>query len=844
MQLFKRLCVEAIFSLNKSFSQTLFYRLQDLKVLNKLRMYIEKTEISITNQLTTEETHNDYFLAYLSRQLSILGRREVHNGRAHFGIFGDGKEIVQLAMAKTFQKGDWRSGYYRDQTFMLALGLLQPEEFFAMIYGETDDAMNPSTGGRNFNNHFTTSNLDENGEIKNLAEKYNSAADISSTGGQMPRLLGLAQASKIVRKNPEIKKHLNNNITGNEVAFGTIGDASTSEGLFFETINAAGVMQAPMAVTVYDDGYGISVPVDLQTTKASISEALKGFSKEKNTNGIEIYTCKGWDYPELVKTFREGIAKCRKEQIPVLFHIQELTQPQGHSTSGSHERYKSTERLDWENEFDGLTQFKKWLLETGKADMETLTQIENKAEKRAKEARKNAWKNYSGGFETEVKHLENILEKIKRTTKGELDKINELKEIKQRIFPTRRKYLSFAKRLYFSIHPKTNLEKEKQELNKWISGFEQKSRNFYSKQLYREGKDSALKVKPIPARYNTESIEINGSEILSRNFDVLFTKYPNLVTFGQDTGKLGDVNQGMKGMQEKYGAHRVSDAGIREATIIGQGIGMALRGFRPIAEIQYLDYLIYAHSTLSDDLASMQYRTKGKQMAPVIVRTRGHQLQGMWHAGSPMQMILGSLRGMHLCVPRNMTQAAGFYNTLLEASEPALVIEPLKGYNVKEKLPENMGEFKIPLGVPEVVREGSDITFVTYAWNVHHAVKAARLLENYGISAEVIDVRTLLPFDVNHVILESVKKTNKVLFIDEDVPGGATAFMMQKVLEEQKAFDYLDASPRTLPAREHRPAYGIDGEYFSKPNVEHIFETVWEMMRETDVKQYPELKFL
>ena len=819
----------------------LFYRYSDKKVLKELRMYLEKPEMSTHNHLSTEEVLNDYYLAYLSRQLSILGRREVHNGRAHFGIFGDGKEIPQLALAKTFQKGDWRSGYYRDQTFMLALGLLQPEEFFAMIYGETNEKLNPSTGGRNFNNHFTTSNLDENGEIKNLAEKYNSAADISSTGGQMPRLLGLAQASKIVRDNPEIKKHLNNNITGNEVAFGTIGDASTSEGLFFETINAAGVMQVPMAVTVFDDGFGISVPVELQTTKASISEALKGFQKEKNTNGIEIYTCNGWDYPLLVKTVKEGISKCRKTQTPALFHIQELTQPQGHSTSGSHERYKSKNRLEWEKEYDGLNQFKKWLLETGKADMETLTQIENKAEKRAKEARKNAWKNYTGGFETEVKHLEKILEIIKRTTNGELDKINELTEIKQRIFPTRRKYLSFAKRIYFSIHPKTNLEKEKQELNKWISGFEQKSRDFYSKKLYREGQDSALKVKPETARYGNENIEINGSEILSRNFDVLFSKYPNLVTFGQDTGKLGDVNQGMKGMQEKYGAHRVSDAGIREATIIGQGVGMAMRGFRPIAEIQYLDYLIYAHSTLSDDLASLQYRTKGKQIAPLIVRTRGHQLQGMWHAGSPMQMLLGSLHGIYLCVPRNMTQAAGMYNTLLEASEPALVIEPLKGYNVKEKLPENIGEFKVQMGVPEVVKEGTDITFVTYAWNVHHAVKAAKMLENYDISAEVIDVQTLLPFDVNHVILQSIKKTNKVLFIDEDVPGGATAYMMQKVLEEQKAFDYLDASPRTLPAKEHRPAYGIDGEYFSKPNVELLFETVWEMMRETDVKKFPEL---
>jgi pyruvate/2-oxoglutarate/acetoin dehydrogenase E1 component/TPP-dependent pyruvate/acetoin dehydrogenase alpha subunit len=807
-------------------------------------MYLEKPEIAITNQLTTEEALDDYYLAYLSRQLSILGRREVHNGRAHFGIFGDGKEIAQLALTKTFRKGDWRSGYYRDQTFMLALGLLQPEEFFAMIYGETDDELNPSTGGRNFNNHFTTSNLDENWELKNLAEKFNSAADVSSTGGQMPRLLGLAQASKIVRENPEMKNHLNNNVTGNEVAFGTIGDASTSEGLFFETINAAGVMQVPMAVTVFDDGYGISVPVELQTTKASISKALQGFQKEKNTNGIEIYTCKGWDYPALVKTFIEGVTKCRKNHTPVLFHIQELTQPQGHSTSGSHERYKSAERLEWEKEFDGLNQFKIWLLKTGKADIETLTQIENKAAKRAKEARQNAWKNFAGSFNSEVGQLETIIEAIRNHSNGEIDKTGELEEIKQRIFPTRRKYLSFAKRLYFSIHNNKNLKKSIQDLNTWISGFEQRSRDFYNKQLYREGADSALKVKPKPARYNTEGIEINGSEILSRNFDVLFSKYPNLVTFGQDTGKLGDVNQGMKGMQEKYGAHRVSDAGIREATIIGQGIGMAMRGFRPIAEIQYLDYLIYAHSTLSDDLASLQYRTKGKQIAPLIVRTRGHQLQGMWHAGSPMQMLLGSLRGMYLCVPRNMTQAAGMYNALMEASEPALVIEPLKGYNVKEKLPENIGEFKVPPGIPEIVKEGTDLTFVTYAWNVHHAVKAAGLLEEYGISAEVVDVQTLLPFDVNHVILDSVKKTNKVLFIDEDVSGGATAYMMQKVLEEQKAFDYLDAPPRTLPAKEHRPAYGIDGEYFSKPNVELIFETVWEMMRETDVKRFPELKFL
>lgn len=805
-------------------------------------MYLEKPEIAIPEQATSEEMLNDYYLAHLSRQLSIMGRREVHNGRAHFGIFGDGKELAQLAYAKAFKKGDWRSGYYRDQTFMLALGILQPEEFFSMIYGDTDDKINPSTGGRNFNNHFTTSNINENGEIKNLSEQYNSASDISSTGGQMPRLLGLAQASKIVRENPGMKKHLNNNVTGNEVAFGSIGDASTSEGMFFETINAAAVMQVPMAVAVYDDGFGISVPVELQTAKSSISKALKGFQKENNTNGIEIFTARGWNYPELVKTFAEGIKYCRTEQVPVLFHIKEVSQPLGHSTSGSHERYKSKERLEWEKEYEGINQFKKWLLESGKADVETLTEIEKKAKKRASDAKKSAWKNYTSGFKKEAEELKRILQNIEEQSNNEINKLEELEEINNRVFPTRRKYFTFAKRLFFELHENEKVAKGREELRHWISGFNERSRNFYSRQLYRENADAALKVTSAPVKYDENSEEVNGSVIINSNFERLFEKYPNLVTFGQDTGKLGDVNQGMKGMQEKFGEHRVSDAGIRETTIIGQGIGLALRGFRPIAEIQYLDYLIYAHSTLSDDLASMQYRTKGKQAAPLIVRTRGHQLQGMWHAGSPMQMLLGSLRGMHLCVPRNMTQAAGMYNTLLEANDPALVIEPLKGYNVKEKLPANPGEYKVPVGVPEILREGTDVTIVTYGWNAHHAIKTANLLEKLqGISAEVIDVQTLLPFDVNHVILKSIKKTNKVIFVDEDIPGGGTAYMLQKVMEEQKAFDYLDAPPRTLPAKEHRPAYGIDGEYFSKPNVEQLYEMIYEMMRETDQKSFLEL---
>ena len=802
-------------------------------------MILEKSEIKTTNNISTEEALNDYYFANLSRQLSLLGRREVHNGRAHFGIFGDGKEVAQIAYAKNFRKGDWRSGYYRDQTFMLYLGLLQPEEFFAMIYGDIDEDKNPSTVGRNFNNHFSTQNIDENGEIKNLLEQYNSASDISSTGGQMPRLLGLAQASRIVRQKPELKQFLNNNVSGNEVAFGTIGDASTSEGVFWETINAAGVMQVPLVTAIYDDGYGISVPVELQTTKANISEVLKGFQKEKNTNGIDIYTCKGWDYADLIKTFRKGVAKTRETHIPAVFHVQELTQPLGHSTSGSHERYKTEERLAWEKEFDCITQMRKWLIETEIADAEMLDEIEKSARKKAKEAREKAWHHFIGTYKAERDELKKIIAKIEEKVHLQSYRLQDFIKIMQKPLPTRRSHLSFAKGLSLKIHLVKKAENERAELKDWIKRFEEKSTLAYNTQLYRTGADSSLKVQSISAQYDENSAEVNGSEIISKNFDVLFSKYPNLVTFGQDTGKLGDVNQGMKGMQEKYGVERVSDAGIREATIIGQGIGLALRGFRPIAEIQYLDYLIYAQSQLSDDLSTLQYRTKGKQAAPVIVRTRGHQLQGIWHAGSPMQMILGSMRGMYLCVPRNMTQAAGFYNTLLEGNDPALVIEPLKGYNLKEKLPANIGKYKVPLGVPEILRDGTDITLVTYGWNSHHAIKAARLLQRFkGISVEVIDVQTLMPFDVNHIILESVKKTNKIIFVDEDVPGGATAYMLQKVIEEQKAFNYLDTAPRTLSAMEHRPAYGIDGEYFSKPNVERIFRNIYEMMHETDTKKF------
>ena len=803
-------------------------------------MYLGKiAQVKITEEKIAIEL-NDYYLVCLSRKLSLLGRKEVHNGRAHFGIFGDGKELAQVAFAKKFRKGDWRSGYYRDQTFMLALDLLKPEEFFAMMYGDTDTAFNPSTGGRNFNNHFSTTNINSDGEIQNLMEQFNSASDISPTAGQMPRLLGLAQASKLVRQTPELKKHLRNNVDGNEVAFGSIGDASTSEGMFFETINAAAVMQVPLAVAVYDDGFGISVPIELQTTKSSISKALKGFENDDGNNGISIYTCKGWDYHHLVQTFSDGIDHCRKTQNPALFHIQEVTQPLGHSTSGSHEHYKSKDRLAWENEFDCLNQFRKWLLETGKADQEKLQEIENRAAKTAQNARNKAWKNYINNFSAEIKFLTHIVDQINLKSSGKSNYKDELESLTAKIFPTRRAFYSFAKRILFEIHEVNDLAPERNELIEWSGKFGEQNKKYYNTNLYREGKDSAVQVKGVSAKYPDNTTQVNGSQILNQNFDALFEKHPNLVTFGEDTGKLGDVNQGMKGMQAKYGISRVFDTGIRETTIIGQGIGLALRGFRPIAEIQYLDYLIYAQSTLSDDLASMQYRTLGKQAAPLIIRTRGHQLQGIWHAGSPMQLILGSLRGIYLCVPRNMTQAAGFYNTLLDSNDPALVIEPLKGYSLKESLPSNLGNFKVPLGVPEIIHEGTDITVVTYGWNVHHALKAAHLLKEIkNISVEVIDVQTLMPFDVNHLILESVKKTNKVIFIDEDVPGGGTAYMMQKVLQEQQVFDYLETSPRTLSAMEHRPAYGIDGEYFTKPNVELIFESIYQMMHEVNVKAFP-----
>jgi pyruvate/2-oxoglutarate/acetoin dehydrogenase E1 component/TPP-dependent pyruvate/acetoin dehydrogenase alpha subunit len=783
--------------------------------------------------------HEDLLLSL--QQLSILGRKEVHAGRAHFGIFGDGKEVAQVAYAKYFLNGDWRSGYYRDQTFMLATGLLNPEEFFAQIYGDTDIENNPSAVGRNFNNHHATRNFGIETGLDNLLIQKNSSSDISPTAGQMPRLLGLAQASKLVRDNPELQQYTKNTITGNEVAFGTIGESSTTEGMFFETINAACVLKVPMAVAIWDDGYGISVPVEVQTAKGSISKVLKGFETEGNDNGCKIFCCPGHDYSSLVKTFEEGIKICREQHIPVIFHVNELTQPLGHSSSGSHERYKSEDRLAWESAHDPNIKFREWILNEIIADENTLISIENRAIERARLARELAWKSFIQCFNDEIKELKDLITAIIDEHPSSSTVIADgLDEIVAAAFPTRKKLLSFAKKQLRSLHGKEHFQKSRRNLANWVAKIEKKGKEKYNTHIFYElnNYEAGNDVKPV---YTNDSGFVPAHEILNLNFDILFNKYPLLLTFGEDTGRLGDVNQGMKGMQEKYGIHRVFDTGIREATIIGQGIGLALRGFKPIAEIQYLDYLIYALSTISDDLGTLYYRTSGQQIAPLIIRTRGHQLQGMWHSGSPMGMLLGSLGGINICVPRNMTQAAGFYNTLMKGHNPALVIEPLKGYYIREMVPENLGEFTVPLGIPEVLTEGSDITIVTYGWNVTIALSAINKLNLMDISAELIDIQTLVPFDIQQVICQSIKKTNRVLFVDEDVPGGGTAYMMQKVLEEQKAFQYLDSPPKTLSAKEHRGAYGTDGEYFSKPNTETIFEAVYEIMHHINPDKYPGL---
>jgi pyruvate/2-oxoglutarate/acetoin dehydrogenase E1 component/TPP-dependent pyruvate/acetoin dehydrogenase alpha subunit len=783
------------------------------------------------------EVLKDYKIAVVSRECSLLGRREVLTGKAKFGIFGDGKEVPQLALAKAFRNGDFRSGYYRDQTFMMAIGQLSIEQFFAGLYGHTDINFDPMSGGRQMGGHFATHSLDENGNWNNLTQQKNSSADISPTAGQMPRLLGLAQASKIYRNVKNISISPNFSIDGNEVAWGTIGNASTSEGIFFETINAAGVLQVPMVMSVWDDEYGISVHAKHQTTKENISEILKGFQRDEHANGYEIMTVNGWDYPSLIETYEKASEIAREQHVPVLIHVRELTQPQGHSTSGSHERYKSKERLEWETEFDCVSKMRNWLIDKNIASSEELEAIENSSKKEVSEGKRNAWSAFVTPVKKEQENLVTLLQNLSKSMQNKAiieQQISNLLAIKEPVFKD--VLIVARKAMRLMIH-----ETEKNQLSEFITAFQNKIQPKFSSHLFSESNDNINRVAIVSPSYDTDSELVDARLILRDNFDAIFKKYPEALIFGEDAGNIGDVNQGLEGMQEKYGEHRVADVGIREATIIGQGIGMAMRGLRPIAEIQYLDYLLYAIQIMSDDLATLQYRTAGRQKSPLIIRTRGHRLEGIWHSGSPMGMIINAIRGIHVLVPRNMVKAAGFYNTLLTTDEPALVIECLNGYRLKEKMPTNLGEFKTPLGVVETIKTGSDITVVSYGSTLRLVEQAASELMEFGIDIEIIDVQSLLPFDIEKDISKSVSKTNRLLIVDEDVPGGASAYILQKIIEEQKSYFHLDSQPQTLTAKAHRPAYGTDGDYFCKPSVEDIFEKIYEMMNEVNPSKYPSL---
>ena len=810
----------------------------------------ENPIVAVENEMSFEEFKseilNDFRIANISREASILGRKEVLTGKAKFGIFGDGKEIAQLAMAKQFKNGDWRSGYYRDQTFMMAIDKLSVKQYFATLYAHTDLKHEPSSAGRQMGGHYSTRSLDENGNWMNLMKQKNSSSDISPTAGQMPRLLGLAQASKVFRENKALKDFSNYSNSGNEVAFGTIGDASTSEGLFWETINAAGVMQVPLVMSVWDDGYGISVPKEYQTTKGSISEALSGMAmKEGDTNGYKMFNVKGWDYQALCNTYEKAVSFTRTNHIPSLIHVEEVTQPQGHSTSGSHERYKSAERLAWAKEFDCIAKFKEWILDfdkkTGKtiATESELDEIQASAKKLVKEEKNSAWKEFVSPLKEESKLVADLIGNLAEGSPNAsfLNKIKE--DLQVNTEPIRKEIIAAAKKSLRLVIKEESAAKK--ALVDWLNHSANENNMRYSSHLFSESNESVLAVKQVPVSYPSEHKMVDGRIILRDNFEKLFESNPLILTFGEDVGKIGGVNQTMEGMQEKFGSIRVSDTGIREATIIGQGIGMSMRGLRPIAEIQYLDYLLYCLQILSDDLATVQYRTKGGQKAPLIIRTRGHRLEGIWHAGSPMAGVINLLRGIHVCVPRNMTKAAGFYNALLQGDDPALVVECLNGYRTKEPEPDNLGEFTTPFGIPEITKEGEDVTIVSYGSTFNLCAKVATELEAHNISVELIDIQTLLPFDINHSIVESLKKTNRVLFVDEDVPGGTTAYMMQKVLEEQGGYQYLDSEPKSLTAKDHRPAYGSDGDYFSKPNEEDIFEAVYSIMNEADPVTYPDL---
>jgi len=786
--------------------------------------------------LKKEEILADYALAIESREDSLIGRKEVFMGKAKFGIFGDGKEIAQIAKAKFFQNGDWRSGYYRDQTFLLAIGQTTSQQFFAQLYAHTDVTEEPASAGRMMNGHFGTRSINSKGEWKTLTDMKNSSSDISCTAGQMPRLVGLGWASKLYRNNPGLKDLKDFSINGNEVVFGTIGNASTSEGHFWEAMNAAGVLQIPMVMSVWDDYYGISVPQKYHTTKESISKVLAGFQRNENEPGIEILTVKGWDYPALIETYQKAVNLAREKHIPCLVHVDELTQPQGHSTSGSHERYKSKERLDWEKSHDCLVKMREWIINEGFAEATELDKLEKEAKNKAKKARDNAWKAYAAEIKEDLAQAAELIGKVALTSDNNkiLQQIkNDLKTtlnpMKADISRAVRKSLRYLR---------NDHSEEKKHLMNWMNEKQEKYSDEYNSHLTSQSDFSPLKVEPVSPEYDEESKLVDGREIVQACFDALFERDPRVIAFGEDVGKIGDVNQGFAGLQEKYGEIRITDTGIRELSIIGQGIGAALRGLRPIAEIQYLDYLIYGLQTMSDDLATLQYRTKGGQKAPLIIRTRGHRLEGVWHSGSPMGMIINSIRGVHVLVPRNMTQAAGFYNTLMDGDDPALIIESLNGYRLKEKLPTNIGEMKVPLGVPEILREGTDVTLVTYGSMCRIVMEAAQQLSEFGISCEVIDVQTLLPFDREKVVANSLAKTNRIAFIDEDVPGGASAFMMRNVLERDGGYFHLDSKPITIAAQEHRPAYGTDGDYFSKPNTEDVFEKVYALMSEIDPEKF------
>lgn len=793
-------------------------------------------KISTLNRLSFEEFKQevlqDYHLALASREASLMGRREVLTGKAKFGIFGDGKELAQIAAAKCMQPGDIRSGYYRDQTLMFATGMTDIEKFFAQLYANPDVNEEPSTAGRMMNGHYGTRWVDDNGEWKDLMAAPQSSSDISPTAGQMVRALGLAFASKCYRNVDELKQGFEKfTRNGNEVVFCTIGDASTSEGLFWETINAAGVLQVPLAVFVWDDGYGISVPRKYQTTKNSISQALAGMQWDEKTGGVHIYHAKGWDYAGLVSTVQQGIAKVRETHVPAIFHIQEVTQPQGHSTSGSHERYKSKERLEWEKEYDCIAKMREFILENAIATEEELQPIEEKAKDEAREAKQSAWEKFLTPIRQQIQQATTLCNQVvfegganSERIAGLVQQLNAIKE------PIRKDVMQTITRVLSMVQGNSEAVRN---LRNYYHQLRADNKDKFNSHLYSESKYSVMNVKEVPADFSGEPVSLNGYEILNKFFDNTFAANPAVFAFGEDLGRIGDVNQGFAGLQEKHGENRIFDTGIREATIIGQGIGMAMRGLRPIAEIQYLDYLLYGLQPLSDDVATLLYRTKGGQKCPLIVRTRGHRLEGVWHSGSPMGMIINSIRGMHLCVPRNMTQAAGMYNTLLRSDEPGIVIECLNGYRLKEQLPANLMEFTIPFGVPEVVREGGDITIVSYGSTLRVIEEAVvNYLEPQGISCEVVDVRTLLPFDINGMILESLKKTNRILFVDEDVPGGAAAYMFQQVMETQGGYRWLDVAPRTLTAQAHRPAYATDGDYFSKPNAEDVAAVVQEMMAE------------